>query len=124
MEREDLEKIAEIVIAHNLIVISDEIYSELTYKSEHVSITVCVGDVERTIVIDGFSKAFAMTGWRLGYALGNAEIMEQMIKIHQFAIMCAPTVSQYAAVKAMKDGEKDVVMMRESYNQRRKYPHE
>lgn len=121
MEREDLEKIAEIVIAHNLIVISDEIYSELTYKSEHVSIASLPGMQERTIVIDGFSKAFAMTGWRLGYALGNAEIMEQMIKIHQFAIMCAPTVSQYAAVKAMKDGEKDVVMMRESYNQRRKY---
>ncbi|MGN0438237.1 MAG: aminotransferase class I/II-fold pyridoxal phosphate-dependent enzyme [Lachnospiraceae bacterium] len=121
MEREDLEAIAEVIISHDLFVISDEIYAELTYTSGHVSIASLPGMRERTIVISGFSKAFAMTGWRLGYALGPALILEQMTKIHQFAIMCAPTTSQYAAIAAMKDCDKDVEHMRESYDQRRRY---
>ena len=121
MEREDLEAIAEVIIKHDIYVISDEIYAELTYNSGHVSIASLPGMRERTIVISGFSKAFAMTGWRLGYALGPAMIIEQMTKIHQCAIMCAPTTSQYAAVAAMKDCDKDVARMRESYDQRRRY---
>ena len=121
MEREDLEAIAEVVIKNDLYVISDEIYAELTYNSGHVSIASLPGMRERTIVINGFSKSFAMTGWRLGFALGPAMIMEQMTKVHQFAIMCAPTTSQYAAVAALKDCEKDVVRMREAYDQRRRY---
>lgn len=121
MEKEDLEKIVPVILKHNLLVISDEIYAELTYKGQHVSIASLPGMRERTIVINGFSKSFAMTGWRLGYAMGNKEIIKQMTKIHQFAIMCAPTVSQYAAIEAMNNGEKDIADMRESYNQRRKY---
>ncbi|MGN0155579.1 MAG: aminotransferase class I/II-fold pyridoxal phosphate-dependent enzyme [Lachnospiraceae bacterium] len=121
MEREDLEAIAEVIIKNDIYVISDEIYAELTYNSGHVSIASLPGMRERTIVISGFSKAFAMTGWRLGYALGPAMIIEQMTKIHQFAIMCAPTTSQYAAISAMKDCDKDVEHMREAYDQRRKY---
>lgn len=121
MERKDLEDIAEVIIEHDLFVISDEIYSELTYKEDHVSIAALPGMKERTILINGFSKAYAMTGWRLGYACAPHIIMEQMIKIHQFAIMCAPTNSQYAAVDALKNGDEDVKMMRESYNQRRRY---
>ena len=121
MEREDLEAIAKIIIKHDLFVISDEIYAELTYNGGHVSIASLPGMKERTIVISGFSKAFAMTGWRLGYALGPACIIEQMTKIHQFAIMCAPTTSQYAAISAMRDCDKDVEHMRESYDQRRKF---
>lgn len=121
MERNDLEKIAEVVIRHDLIVISDEIYSELSYKNHHVSIANMPGMQERTILINGFSKAYAMTGWRLGYALAPAHIMEYMLKIHQFAIMSAPTISQYAAVAALRNGEGDIKMMRESYNQRRRY---
>ena len=121
MEREDLEAIAEVIIKHDIYVISDEIYAELTYTSGHVSIASLPGMRERTIVISGFSKAFAMTGWRLGYALGPAMIIEQMTKIHQFAIMCAPTTSQYAAIAAMRDCDKAVVNMRESYDQRRRY---
>ncbi len=121
MTREDLEAIAEVIIRHDLYVISDEIYAELTYSGNHVSIASLPGMRERTIVIGGFSKAFAMTGWRLGYAMGPAMIMEQMIKIHQFAIMCAPTTSQYAAIVAMRDCDKDVVHMREAYDQRRRY---
>lgn len=121
MERKDLEAIAEVVIEHDLFVISDEIYSELTYKEEHVSIASLPGMRERTILINGFSKAYAMTGWRLGYACGPSIIMEQMVKIHQFAIMCAPTNSQYAAVDALKNGDEDVKVMREAYNQRRRY---
>ena len=121
MEREDLEAIAKIIIKHDLFVISDEIYAELTYNGGHVSIASLPGMKERTIVISGFSKAFAMTGWRLGYALGPAYIIEQMTKIHQFAIMCAPTTSQYAAISAMRDCDKDVEHMRESYDQRRKF---
>ena len=121
MERKDLEAIAEVIIKHDIFVISDEIYSELTYKGKHVSIVEIPGMQERTILINGFSKAYAMTGWRLGYACGPKEIISQMLKIHQFAIMCAPTTSQYAAVEAMRNGDEDVEQMRESYNQRRRY---
>jgi aminotransferase len=121
MERKDLEAIAEVVIRHDLFVLSDEIYSELTYLDNHVSIASLPGMRERTIVINGFSKSHAMTGWRLGYACGPEEIIRQMLKIHQYAIMCAPTTSQYAAVEAMRNGDKDVVQMREEYNGRRRY---
>ena len=121
MERSDLEKIAEICIEKDIFVMSDEIYSELTYGKDHVSIASLPGMKERTILINGFSKAYAMTGWRLGYACGPKEIIQQMTKIHQFAIMCAPTTSQYAAVEAIKKGDEDVAMMRESYNQRRNF---
>lgn len=121
MEKKDLEEIAEVIIEHDLFVLSDEIYAELSYKEEHVSIASLPGMKERTILINGFSKAYAMTGWRLGYACGPKVIMEQMVKIHQFAIMCAPTNSQYAAVEALKNGDEDVAQMRESYNQRRRY---
>ncbi len=121
MSKEDLEAIAKVVIDKDLYVISDEIYSELTYNGKHVSIVSIPGMQERTILINGFSKAYAMTGWRLGYACGPAEIMKQMIKIHQFAIMCAPTTSQYAAVEALKNGDEDVAMMREQYNHRRRF---
>lgn len=122
MRREDLEKIAAIVEEKDLFVISDEIYSELTYgDAEHVSIASLPGMKERTVLINGFSKAYAMTGWRLGYACAPAVILKQMLKIHQFAIMCAPTTSQYAAVAALRDGDGDVQFMRESYDQRRRY---
>ena len=121
MEREDLEKIAEIVMEKDIFVLSDEIYSELSYKGDHVTIASIPGMKERTILINGFSKAYAMTGWRLGYACGPREIIEQMTKIHQFAIMCAPTTSQYAAVEAMRNGDADVAIMREAYDQRRRY---
>ena len=121
MEKEDLEAIAEIVVEKDLYVVSDEIYGELTYKGKHVSIVSLPGMKERTILINGFSKAYAMTGWRLGYACGPRVIMDQMLKIHQFAIMCAPTTSQYAAVEALKNGDEDVQEMREAYNQRRRY---
>lgn len=121
MEKADLEKIAELVIKYDLFVLSDEIYSELTYLDRHVSIASLPGMKERTIVINGFSKSHAMTGWRLGYACGPKEVIAQMLKIHQFAIMCAPTTSQYAAVEAMRNGDEDVAMMREEYNGRRRY---
>ena len=121
MEWEDLEKIAKIVIEKDLFVLSDEIYSELTYTDRHVTIASLPGMKERTVLINGFSKAYAMTGWRLGYAAAPEVILKQMLKIHQYAIMCAPTTSQYAAVEAMKNGDQDVQMMRESYNQRRRY---
>ena len=121
MERKDLEEIAKVIIEKDIFVISDEIYSELTYKGEHVSIVNIDGMKERTILINGFSKAYAMTGWRLGYACGPKEIIQQMCKIHQFAIMCAPTTSQYAAVEALRNGDEDVSMMREAYNQRRRF---
>ena len=109
MTREDLEDIAEVVREHDLYVISDEIYSELTYSGDHVSIASLPGMKERTIVINGFSKSYAMTGWRLGYACGPKPIIKQMLKIHQFAIMCAPTLSQYAAISAVRDGDDEVV---------------
>ncbi len=121
MEKSDLEKIAKICIEKDIFVMSDEIYSELTYCGDHVSIASFEGMQERTVLINGFSKAYAMTGWRLGYACGPEEIIQQMTKIHQFAIMCAPTTSQYAAIDALKNGDADVAMMRESYNQRRNY---
>lgn len=121
MERKDLEAIAEVIEKHDIFVISDEIYAELSYKEKHVSIAQIPGMKERTVLINGFSKAYAMTGWRLGYCCAPAMITEQMLKIHQFAIMCAPTTSQYAAVEAMKNGDDDVAMMREQYNQRRRY---
>lgn len=121
MTREDLEPIAEVVKEHDLFVISDEIYSELSYQGEHVSIAEFPGLRERTIMINGFSKGFAMTGWRLGYACGPAEIIEQMIKIHQFAIMCAPTTSQYAAVDALRNGDEDIARMKKAYDERRRY---
>lgn len=122
MEQEDLEAIAKVIIEHDLYVLSDEIYAELTYNEKgHVSIASIPGMIERTILINGFSKAFAMTGWRLGYACGPVNIMEQMTKIHQFAIMCAPTTSQYAAIEALKNGDDDVAEMCDAYNQRRRY---
>lgn len=121
MNREDLEAIAKVVIEKDIFVISDEIYSELSYAEEHVSIASIPGMRERTIVINGFSKSYAMTGWRLGYACGPREIIEQMTKVHQFAIMCAPTTSQYAAVEALKNGDPDVAEMREAYNNRRRF---
>ena len=121
MERKDLEAIAKVIEKYDLYVLSDEIYAELTYLEKHVSIASLPGMKERTILISGFSKSHAMTGWRLGYACGPAVIIKQMLKIHQFAIMCAPTTSQYAAVEAMKNGDADVAMMREEYNGRRRY---
>lgn len=121
MRREDLEEIAEVIIEKDIYVLSDEIYSELTYDNEHVSIASLPGMRERTITMNGFSKAYAMTGWRLGYACGPSEIIAQMTKIHQFAIMCAPTNSQYAAVEALRHGDEDIQVMREAYNGRRRY---
>lgn len=121
MERKDLEDIAKVCIEKDIFVMSDEIYSALTYKEKHISIASIEGMKERTILIDGFSKSYAMTGWRLGYACGPTEIIKQMTKIHQFAIMCAPTTSQYAAVEALKNGDDDVREMREAYNQRRRF---
>lgn len=121
MEKKDLEAVAEVVKKHDLFVLSDEIYAELTYLDNHVSIASIPGMSERTIVINGFSKSHAMTGWRLGYACGPEVIIKQMLKIHQFAIMCAPTTSQYAAVEALRNGDEDVAMMREEYNGRRRY---
>ena len=121
MDREDLEKIAKIVIEKDIFVMSDEIYSALTYNGKHTSIAEIEGMKERTVLINGFSKAYAMTGWRLGYACAPAPIIKQMTKIHQFAIMCAPTISQYAAIEALKNGDKDVVEMRTAYNQRRRF---
>lgn len=121
MEKDDLEKIANIIIEKDILVMSDEIYSALTYKDKHISIASIDGMKERTILINGFSKAYAMTGWRLGYACGPKDIIKQMTKIHQFAIMCAPTTSQYAAIEALRHGDEDVENMRRSYNQRRRY---
>lgn len=121
MERKDLEAIAEVIRKHDILVMSDEIYAELTYKEKHVSIIEIEGMRERTILINGFSKAYAMTGWRLGYACGPKDILEQMVKLHQFAIMCAPTTSQYAAIEAIRNGDEDIKEMRTAYNQRRRY---
>lgn len=121
MEKSDLEKISKIIVENDLYVLSDEIYSELTYKEKHFSIVSLDGMRERTILIDGFSKAYAMTGWRLGYACAPNEIIKQMTKIHQFAIMCAPTTSQYAALSALKNGDKDIEEMKMAYNERRRF---
>ena len=121
MEKSDLEAIKDIIIDNDLFVISDEIYAELTYLGKHTSIAGLPGMRERTVLINGFSKAFAMTGWRLGYACAPEHILKQMLKIHQFCIMCAPTNSQYAAIEALKNGDEDVESMREEYNVRRKF---
>lgn len=121
MEKSDLEAISKIILDNDLYVMSDEIYSALTYKEDHFSIVSLPNMKERTVLIDGFSKAYAMTGWRLGYACAPKEIIEQMTKIHQFAIMCAPTTSQYAAVEALKKGDDDIKTMRIAYNQRRRF---
>ncbi len=122
MEKEDLEKIAKVIIDHDLFVLSDEIYSALSYTEKpFVSIASLPGMAERTIIVNGFSKAFAMTGWRLGYALGPSRVIKQMMKVHQFAIMCSPTISQYAAIEALRNGEDDVQYMKNEYNMRRKY---
>lgn len=121
MTKEELEPVAKFIVEHDLYVLSDEIYSELSYAGEHVSIASLPGMQERTVVINGFSKGFAMTGWRLGYACGPESIIEQMIKLHQFAIMCAPTNSQYAAVEGLRHCEGEVEEMRKSYNQRRRF---
>ena len=121
MTKEELEELVPVIIEHDLYVISDEIYSELTYDNKHCSIASLPGMKERTVTINGFSKAFAMTGWRLGYACAPKEIMKQMIKLHQFAIMCAPTNSQFAAIEALKNCDDDVDRMVEAYNQRRRF---
>lgn len=121
MERSDLEAIARIIEEKDLFVLSDEIYAELTYKEKHVSIAEIPGMKERTVLINGFSKAYAMTGWRLGYAAAPEIILKQMLKIHQYAIMCAPTTSQYAAVEALKNGDDDIARMKEAYDERRRY---
>jgi len=121
MDARELKEIADIIIEKDLFVISDEIYAELTYGGDHSTIAAFPGMKDRTVLINGFSKSYAMTGWRLGYAAAPRMILEQMLKIHQFAIMCAPTTSQYAAVAALRDGDKDVAVMRESYDQRRRY---
>ena len=124
MEKEELEKIADIVRERDIIVLSDEIYAELTYGKKHVSFASLPGMKERTILVSGLSKAYAMTGWRLGYACAPKEIMTQMVKLHQYAIMCAPTTSQYAAIEALKNGDEDIEFMRDSYDQRRRLIHE
>lgn len=123
MSKADLEDIADLIIKHDLLVVTDEIYDRLTYNEdeEHVSIISLPGMRERTIYINGFSKTYAMTGWRIGYCAGPEELLQQMTKIHQFTIMAAPTMSQYAGLEAMTTGEDDVAEMRESYNQRRRY---
>lgn len=120
MTREDLEEIAEIIIRHNIMVLSDEIYAELTYGRKHISIAEIDGMYERTMIVSGFSKAYAMTGWRLGYACGHPDIIAQMTKVHQYAIMSAPTTAQYAAIEALRNGDNDIEVMREEYNDRRK----
>lgn len=121
MGKKDLEALSEVIIKHDLMVISDEIYSELTYNGKHVSIATLPGMRERTVVINGFSKAFAMTGWRLGYAMGPSEIISVMTKLHQYCIMSAPTTAQYAAIEALKNGDKDIEHMRNEYDMRRRF---
>lgn len=121
MTEEELQDIAAVIRGKDLFVVSDEIYSELSYQGDHVSIASLPGMAERTIVINGFSKSYAMTGWRLGYAAGPEKIIRQMIKVHQYVIMCAPTTSQYAAIEALQHGDEDVARMRESYDERRRF---
>ncbi|MBE6705427.1 MAG: aminotransferase class I/II-fold pyridoxal phosphate-dependent enzyme [Ruminococcaceae bacterium] len=123
MTKDELEKIADIVRDRNIIVLSDEIYAELTYGKKHVSFASLPGMRERTILVSGLSKAYAMTGWRLGYACAPAEIMKQMVKLHQYAIMCAPTTSQYAGIEALRNGDDDIEFMKDSYDQRRRLIH-
>ena len=124
MTRQELEEIADIIRDTNILVLSDEIYAELTYGKRHVSIASLDGMRERTILVSGFSKAYAMTGWRLGYLCAPEPLAAQMLKLHQYAIMCAPTVSQFAAIEAMDNGDEDVKMMVEEYDRRRKYIHD
>lgn len=121
MEERDLEEIVPIILKHNLYVLTDEIYSALSYKGKHHSIIEFPGMRERTVYINGFSKAYAMTGWRLGYACAEERILKQMLKLHQFAIMCAPTTSQYSAVEALRNGDADVRKMRDAYDERRRF---
>ena len=121
MPREELEALAEVLRGTDILVLSDEIYGELTYGREHVSIAAIEGMWERTILVSGFSKAYAMTGWRLGYACGPAPLMGPLTKLHQYGIMCAPTTAQYAAIEAMNNGDSDVVQMRDEYDMRRRY---
>ena len=121
MTKEDLEKIASVVIKHDLLVVSDEIYSELTYSGNHFSIGSLPNMKERTITINGFSKSFSMTGWRLGYVMGPKQIMDQVKKIHQFVVMSAPTISQYAGIEALRNGDADIEKMKKEYDKRRKY---
>lgn len=121
MTAEELQIVADIVKERDIFVLSDEIYSELSYAGDHVSIASLPGMAERTVVINGFSKSYAMTGWRLGYAVGPKEVIRQMLKLHQFVIMCAPTTSQYAAIEALRNGDEDVARMRESYDERRRF---
>ncbi len=121
MDRKDLEAIAKVCVENDIYVVSDEIYSELTYSGEHATIAALPGMRDRTIIINGFSKAYAMTGWRLGFAVGPENIIPQMLKLHQYAIMCAPTTSQYAGIEALRNGDVDIAKMREAYNQRRRY---
>lgn len=121
MDKDDLEKIKDVIIKHDLLVVADEIYSELTYVGKHCSIASLAGMKERTVVVNGFSKSFSMTGWRLGYVLGPLTIMEQVKKIHQFVIMSASTPSQYAGIEALKNGDEDIEIMKEEYDRRRKY---
>jgi len=121
MDRSDLEAIAKVILKYDLYVISDEIYAELTYDLEHVSIANIEGMKERTVIINGYSKAYAMTGWRMGYAVGPAPFIETMMRIHQYTIMCSPTTSQYAALEATKNGDEDIAMMKRAYNQRRRF---
>ena len=121
MPREELEALAEVLRGTDIMVLSDEIYGELTYGREHVSITSIEGMQERTVLVSGFSKAFAMTGWRLGYACGPAPVMKMLTKLHQYAIMCAPTTAQYAAIEAMNNGDEDVERMRGEYDMRRRF---
>jgi aminotransferase len=120
MERTHLEEIAEVLAGTGITVLSDEIYAELTYGTKHVSIANIEGMKERSIVINGFSKSYSMTGWRMGYAVGPEPIIKQMTKIHQYAIMCAPTTSQYAAIEALRNGDCDIERMQNEYNQRRR----
>lgn len=121
MTHEELQIVADVIKEHDLFVLSDEIYSELSYQGDHVSIAAIPGMKERSVVINGFSKSYAMTGWRLGYAVGPKEIIKQMIKVHQYLIMSAPTTSQYAAIEALRNGDEDVAKMRESYDERRRF---
>ena len=121
MTKEDLEAVAEVIKKHDLLVISDEIYSELTYSGKHCSVGTLEGMKERTITINGFSKAYSMTGWRLGYVMGPKAIMDQIKKIHQFVIMCSPTISQYAGIEALRNGDSDIIKMKKEYDKRRKY---
>lgn len=121
MSREDYERIAPVIEKYNLFVISDEIYAELTYGAKPVSFASIKGMRERTVVVSGFSKAYSMTGWRLGYALGPKEVIDQMTKLHQYAIMSAPTTAQYAAIEALKNGDGDIEEMREEYDMRRRF---